>query len=260
MKVRALGILAVLLFFTVFSTITAHALLQNEIILNLTWSASTYYQGDSGNVTISLQSACSNELKFTSVGIHFQWMLKDYYYKIDLASNPISIPSKGSCTFQAISFNIPSDASIGDNQYDMRIEFKEHHWYGWWDGTWASGTLLINIHDAYEKVYYNTKTAVDNKITQAISANFQSADAKSLLQQAINEKNLATQLAGQGKWSDAVTHLQTASNLADQATSAEKSYQVQQQQQQQQLIFGAIGAGVVVIALVALKGRSKRKP
>jgi len=228
---------------------SVQALNQYEIGLGFQWSASTYYQGDSGNVIVSLWSDCNNGLKFTWVGIHFQWMAEDYYSSIDLSSNPISIPSKGSCTFPAINFSIPSDAHIGDSEFYVYIQFQEHHSYGRTSGAWKSGTNRFYIHDAYEKVYDDTKPKVDDEINQA---NLQGEEARSLLQQAINEKDLATRLANQGKWSEAVSHLQTASNLAVQAMAMEKIYQAQKMNT---FIVGEVGGAivVVVIALVLLR-------
>lgn len=53
-----------------------------------------------------------------------------------------------------------------------------------------------------------------------------------MLEQAVNEYNLADSLANQGKWQDAVLHLQTASNLLVQASSKEEEYQYKKQQQE----------------------------
>jgi HEPN domain-containing protein len=210
---------------SLFST-SAQALSQNEITLSFQWLASKYYQGDwqTTSVVISLQSTCGDELKFTSITLYFPW--NGYGLNlVSLLGSPISIPSGGSCTFPAIYFEIPSNAPIGWVDGYVSIEYQEHHWYGWTYGTWKSRTMhLIYVHDAYEKIYNNLKPTVESKITQAENANFQGADSKSLLQQAVSEHGLAEQLANQGKWSDAATHLQTASNLIDQALAAESTY------------------------------------
>ena len=221
------GTILVLMSFVLILPVSVHALAQNEITIFPQWSASKYYQGDSGSVTIRLTTISNDELRFKWIGIHIEWMQKDHYLSVDLSTNPISVPSKGSCTFPAIGFNIPSDAPVGYNEYptvNVRIDYEQHQLSLWNKYTWISETYFSFIGDAYEKIFYTTKPIVDSKIGQATSAGFQGADAKSLLQQAINEKNLAEQLASQDKWPDAVTHLQTASNLVDQATAAENKY------------------------------------
>ena len=211
---------------TLISVPSAQSLAQNEITLSFNWSKSIYYQGDSGSVTISLKSTCGDELEFTWVGIHFAWMQVNYYSSLDLSSNPQRIPSGGSITFSSISFSVPSSAPVGWNQYYVYIQCKEHHWYGWTSETWTSSTSQIYIHDAYEKTYNDLRPQVLSKITGAQSANYESPDAKSLLLQASNEYNLAVSLVNQGKWQDAVSHLQTASNFVTQASSKEEQYQL----------------------------------
>jgi len=226
MKKRVLTILAFFIVFSGLSPILVNALSQDEINLSYSWSKQTYYQGDTGSVTISLTSTCGDELKFTWIGIHFQWQLTDYYYRLDLSDDSISIsiPPGGSYHFPAISFSIPTDASAGYNYYHVKIYMEEQHWYGWTTESWQSPTNLINIIDSYLEIYSDTKSTIDNKINQATYSNYQSSDAKTLLQQAKNERDLAALLAGQGKWSDAVIHLQMASNFVEQAIGAEDEY------------------------------------
>ena len=230
--ISLLALLAVLACFALFSVTTVQGLSQNGITLSFDWSKSIYYQGDSGSVTISLYSTCGNELEFTWVGIHFAWMQENYYYILDLSSNPIKIPSGGSCTFSAIGFSVSSTASVGWNEYYVRIDYNEHHWYGWASGTWTSSTHQIYIHDYYEEIYNELRPKVLSAINEAQRANYESPDAKSLLSQAINEYNIAVSLANQENWKDAVSHLQTASNLLDQASAREEEYHRQEEQEE----------------------------
>ena len=179
---------------------SVQGLFQDEISLSFEWSSSVYYQGDSGSVTITLKSTCDNELEFTWVGIHFAWMRENYYYRLDLSSNPKRIPSSGSITFSLISFYVDADA-VGWNTYHVLINYKEHHWYGWdtTDEAWTSETYQIYIHDAYEKTYNELRPQVLGDLNSAERAGYESPDAKSLISQASSEYDLALSLADQGK-------------------------------------------------------------
>ena len=127
------------------------AISQNEITLVSNWSEPTLYQGDSGNVRIHLYSTCGDELEFTFVGIHFSWLSANQYYSNQLSTK---IPSNGNTEFAPIDYSISSNAPIGSITVQIRVDFKEHHWYGWSDESW-SGSYLITIHDSHEKAYYN---------------------------------------------------------------------------------------------------------
>jgi len=239
---------------------SVYGLYQNEITLSFDWSKSTYYQGDSGSATISLISTCGDELEFTWIGIHFAWMQENYYYKLDLSSNPQRIPSGGSITFSPISFSIPSNAPVGWNEYHVYIQCNEHHWYGWTSETWTSSDSLMYIHDAYEKTYNDLEPQVSSAIDTAQSANYESSDAKSLLSQAVNEYNLAVSLANQGNWQDGVSHLNTAQSLLTQAPAKEQAYQEQKRYQQQLILIGGAISAIVIVAIVVIVIGRKKKP
>jgi hypothetical protein len=222
--------LALLVILIILPTIPAQALSQNEIQLTFYWSTNYYYQGDTGSVTITLKSTCGDELEFSWIGIHFPWLQSGYYYSLDLSSNPMRIPSQGQITFDPIIFNIPSAASLGWNVFEILIQYKEHHWYGWsgvssWTSTSSSSTQLY-IRDAYEKTYSTLVNSVYNDLNYAKNKGYESPSVKSLIDQATNEYNLALSLASQGKYSDAVNHLQTASNLISQAPAKEDEFQL----------------------------------
>jgi uncharacterized membrane protein len=94
------------------------------------------------------------------------------------------------------------------------------------------------------------------------------AEARSLVQQATDEFDLAESLANQGKWEEGVNHLRTASNLADEAYAKEQIYLQQQQQEQEQReqeqqddilkqqvqFYNTITVIVVVLVIVAVIG------
>jgi len=94
-------------------------------------------------------------------------------------------------------------------------------------------------------------------MTNAQNANYESPEAKSLLSQATNEYNLAVSLASQGKWQDAVSHLNTASNFLAQAPAKEQAYQ-EQKWQQQLILIGGISA-IAIVAIIVIMMRRKEK-
>ena len=210
-----------------------NALSQSEASTSETWSAFNYYQGDSGTVTIRFVSSCPEELKLTYVGIHFDWMAENNYYRINLEANPASIPSNGAHTFNAIGFSIPTDASVGYHSYLILIKGQQHGLW-WYDISWTSDSKMFRVKDAYEKVYNEQQPQTYTKVRNGQMANYQSPDAISLIQQSTDEYNLALSLADQGKWLDAVNHLSSASSLADQAVAKEKVYQQQLEERRQQ--------------------------
>lgn len=261
MKLLLLGTSLVLIFLACWSLSSispSYGLSQNEITLSLQWSHGVYYQGDSGTAIVSLESTCGDELEFTWLGIHYAWMQTDHYYSLDLAGNSVRVPSGGSTTFSAISFEVPSNAPIGSNEYYVSIHFNEHHWYGWSNGwTWTSSTSQIYIYDAYEKAYNELRPQVSSKLDDAQNANYKSPDAKSLLSQAQNEYSLADSLANQGKWQDAVSHLNTASSLLTQAPAKEQTYEGEQNTQQLIFIIAGVLAIVITMGIVVIVRKRK---
>ncbi len=179
-----------------------------------------------------MNSTCGNELNFTWVGIHFAWMRVNYYNTIDLSINPVGIQSEGSCTFHDIMFTVSSNASVGWNEFNVRIHYDERGSDGWTSGrVWTSSTHRIYVHDAYEKTYRELSRNVFNGINDAQKADYESPYAESLLSQAVNEYDLALASANQEKWKEAISNLQTASNLLDQASDKEEEYQRQKQRE-----------------------------
>jgi hypothetical protein len=236
---------------------SVYALNQNEASVSLSWSSNIYYQGDSGTVTIFFDSGCPEELKISWIGIHFDWMATDVYNTLgDVPGDSVSIPSDGSYTFNPISFSIPSDASVGSHSYFVKINGKQHGLW-WYDVSWSSPSSMLQVHDAYEKIYNQLYPQVSSKISDAQNANYNSPEAKSLFQQANEEFNLANSLANQGKWQDAVTHLQSASSLADQASAKEQTIQ-QTGNQQLIIIIGAVILAIILVAIGALIVQKKR--
>jgi len=189
--------------------------------LSLDWSDSTYYQGEVGNVTITLHSNCNNELNITWIGIHFAWMKENDYFKFDLKNNPVRIMSQGSHEFKPIFFLVTLEASVGWNEYYVRINCEEHHSNKGVEETWTSGIENIYIHDFYEKMYYDNIHVIESKLISAKEHDFESQYALSTLNQAENEFNLSRSLADKDEWPDTCSHMTNAANLIEQAYSYE---------------------------------------
>lgn len=241
--------------------LTVKALNQDEWSSNIAWSNSVYYQGDSGSATVTFNSNCPDQLKITFVGIHFDWMNTNDYYRIDLSSNPVYLASGERYTFSTIGFDIPSGVNVGSHKVTLLLEGQQDGL--WWYDISVTGTQYITIHDAYEKVYNQLDYQVQDKLSNAQNSNFQSPDAQSLLQQANTEFNLATSLSQQGAWQDAVSHLNSASGYVDQANAKEQTYNP--------ITMGAVNGipwvllaviivvVVVIVAVVAIVFTRKRR-
>ena len=192
-----------------------------EIALSLNWSDSTYYQGEVGNVTITVYSTCNNELNITWIGIHFAWMKENDYFQLDLENNPVRIMSQGSHEFKPIFFLVTLESSVGWNEYYIRINCEEHHSDKGVEETWTSEIENIYIHDFYEKTYYDNIYVIESKLISAKEHDFESQYALSTLNQAENEFNLSRSLADQDEWPYTCSRMTNAANLIEQAYSYE---------------------------------------
>jgi hypothetical protein len=245
------------------SIIKVNALNQNEWSATVSWSSHVYYQGDSGSVTVNFDSSCPEELKISYIGVQFDWMPSDTYYPLDLSDNPVGIASNGQYTFNSIGFNIPSDASVGQHSVKILIRGQQHGL--WWYDISVTASTSIRVHDAYELIYNQLYPETSSKLNNAQNVDYKSPDAQSLMQQANSEFNVASSLANQGQWHDAVTHLQSVSSLIDQANAKEQSYQEQQEAESTQqtqssiLIIVAIVIAIAVVVGVAVYAMRRKQ-
>ena len=214
-------LIGVILFTLLIQIPKSRTLYDYEIALSLDWSDSTYYQGEVGNITITLYSTCNNEINITWIGIRFDWMRESDYFQLDLENNPVRISSQGSYEFKPIFFLITLNASVGWNEYYILIHFEEHHSHLGAEEIWSSETEHIYIHDAYEKTYNYNLNDFRSDLISAKDCCFESPYAASTLNQAEDEFNLSRSLAEQGKWQYACIHITTSANLVEQAYSYE---------------------------------------
>lgn len=97
-----------------------------------------------------------------------------------------------------------------------------------------------------------------SKITEATSVHFQSVEAQSLLQQATNEYNLASQAFYNNDFSPARQHAQNATSLISQVHAVEQEYQQKKERQQSLLTVGATLV-MVLLTFYFLYWQKKRK-
>lgn len=221
---RIFPLLGIILLASVILFPNGGALSDYEIALSLDWSDSVYYQGEVGNVTITLYSICNDELNITWIGIHFAWMREDDYFQIDLEDNPVRIPSEGPYEFNPIFFLVNLNASVGWNEYYIRVRYEEHLSNQGAEVIWTSEKEHIYIHDAYKRTYDENIGSFLSDFISAKDFEFESPFAISTLSQAEYLFNQSRSLAEQGKWQNSCIHITNAANLVEQSYSYELIY------------------------------------
>jgi hypothetical protein len=177
----------------------------------------------------------------------------------DLSDNPVTIPSQGIYIFDPIVIQIPLNASAGSHSYFVGIEGTEGISAS--SFSWNSSSFTIQIHSFTEKIYNELLPNVENKLNGANSANYESSEAQSLLQQAQSAVSNATIAAGEQKWNLAIENLEIADDFLDQASEVEQRSDEQRAALQSLLFYLAIIAIVVIIvvSIIVVVVRRKRK-
>ena len=235
------------------------ALNPDEASVSLFWSSQTVYPGDMVSVRLTLKSNYAEQLKIYYIGLHFDWMDPDGFYGSDLSANPVIVPSFGTYIFDAIAIQIPLNVSAGSHSYFVGIDGTEGLSLS--NFSWDSPALTIQIHGVTEKIYNGLVSQVESKLNEAIGANYKSAEAQSLLQQAQYEYNRAHSLANEERWNEALSRLYNATDLLEQADESEQVSEEQKAEQQSLLFYLAIIAiaVIVVASIIVVVLRKKRK-
>ena len=235
------------------------ALNPDEASVSLFWSSQTVYPGDMVSVRLTLKSNYAEQLKIYYIGLHFDWMDPDGFYGSDLSANPVIVPSYGTYVFDAIAIQIPLNVSAGSHSYFVGIDGTEGLSLS--NFSWDSPALTIQIHGVTEKIYNGLVSQVESKLNEAIGANYKSAEAQSLLQQAQYEYNRAHSLANEERWNEALSRLYNATDLLEQADESEQVSEEQKAEQQSLLFYLAIIAiaVIVVASIIVVVLRKKRK-
>lgn len=236
------------------------ALEPNEASVSLFWSSQAVYSGDVVTVRITFTSNTADTLRIYRIGFHFGWMDENEFYTSDLTDNPVTVSGFGTHIFDPISIQVPLNVSAGNYNYYVGIDGTQG--MSLTTFSWDSETYTLQIHPATERIYTDLKTQVDSKLAAAVSANYQSSDAQSLVQQAQTEIANAQASAAADQWATAISSLETASDYLDEASAAEQESDDQSAQMQTLLFYLAIIAVVVIVvvavAVVMVRRRRRR--
>jgi hypothetical protein len=235
------------------------ALNQDEASVSMFWSSQTVYPADTVSIRITFKSNYAEQLRIYNIGLHFDWMPPESFSGHDLSDNPVTIPSQGTYIFDPIVIQIPLNASAGSYSYFVGIEGTEGISAS--NFSWNSSSFTIQVHSIMEKIYKDLLPNVENKLNGAISANYESSEAQSLLQQAQSAFSNATSSANDGRWSLAIEGLEIADDYLDQASEAEQRSDEQRAALQNLLVYVAIIAIVVIIvaSIIFVVVRRRRK-
>jgi len=223
------------------------------------WSSQQVYPGDTVSIRITFKSNYAEQLRIYSIGLQFDWMPSTGFSGHDLADNPVTVPSQGTYIFDPIVIQIPLNASAGSHSYFVGIDGTEGISASYF--SWNSSSSTIQIHAITEKIYKELLPHVENKLNGANSANYESSEAQSLLQQAQGAFGNATSSANDGRWSVAIEGLEIADDFLDQASEAEQRSDEQRAALQSLLFYVAIIAIVVIIvvSIIVVVVRRKRR-
>ena len=191
------------------------SIVQAQTATAVNWNTNTYYQGDSGSVSVTVYNNHTYQICTKQFYGQFDWQSPGTAY---VASGTPCIATGNSYTF-TVYFSIPSNVSVGDHHYNL----------SWVDSGYLLGTVVVSsgylyVHSAYEKVYLSTQPTVEGNINQAQNANYQSPNAQADLSSAVSYYNQATTLANQGEWQSAVSDLNQAQTEVTQAAADEQTY------------------------------------
>ncbi len=188
------------------------------------------------------------------IGIHFDWNKANSYFYQDFNIS-INLRSRGSYTFPMTAFYITPQVNASSHTYNVHFE-------GTQEGqspqniTWNSPTFTIQVYTA-EAAYNQLQPQVMNQMVQAQKVNYQSSEAKTLVENATDAYNQATSLAKQNQWQAAAADLQNAATLFDNAGAKEHAF-VAPSYFPEEVIAGV--SVVVISALLILMVRKRRKP
>ncbi len=219
-----------------------------QTVTSYSFDQPVYYQGDTGTLSVTLTNSNPYQISTKQFFLQFDWQeTQNFVFNAD--STGPNLANGISYTF-IIHFSIPSDVAIGPHTFKVV----------WVDAGILLGTQVviqpkpIVIHDAFEKVYIQTLNPLTSKVSSIQGTTFQSPDANALIRQALDKYKLATSLATQGQFRDAVDALNAVSSFIDQARAAETTFI------QQQTILIGVGVGVAAaIAILVLFFRRKKR-
>lgn len=232
------------------------ALSQEEATASVYWQPQTPLPGNSATATIFFVNNSPDTLTIEHIGLHFDWMGSGGFMGATLPE-PVTVPANGTKTLSPLLINIPANVTLGTHTYSVGIDGVQG---ASTDFSWDSSQLMITIGGSSQGTFNQLNSTVNSKIKAADNANYQSSDAKSLLQQAKTANNQAQSSAEDGNWAAAISSLQSASSLLDQAATAEQNYTPTfWDQYLLVIIVGVVVAVVVAVLLVLVMVRRRKK-
>jgi hypothetical protein len=235
--------------------ISVLALEQDQGSITLSWSKQSYYQGDDGALAITFSSQSPDELKVEMIEIKFNWTTTQETITIDLSDNPIGIPSNDENTFDPILFQVPQNATEGFQDVIIRIEGIQHGLW-WYDFEWTSLPSKIEVKIDFQQLYSELNLQTTNKLDEALNSDYQNQEAIDLLDNATLEYNLATSLANQRRWQEAVSHLQQSQEYLDQAQEKEQQLSVDELTSAVATIIVLVIIGLIVSIVLGRKSKN----
>ncbi|MBT0160459.1 hypothetical protein G4O51_10800 [Candidatus Bathyarchaeota archaeon A05DMB-2] len=230
------------------------ALSQEEASASVFWQPQAPLPGSTATATIFFINNSPDTLTIERVGLHFDWMASGF---LGLTlSNPVTVPSQGTHTFDPMLISIPVNVTLGFHTYYVGIDGVQGESTALsWDSTELM--ILIGTGGSSQETYNTLKTQISADLS---SANYKSPEAKSLKNQAQTKFDQALELAKEENWAAAIAALQGASSLLAQADTAEQNYKPSFWDQYLLIIIvGVVAAVVVAILLVLLMVRRRRK-
>ncbi|MCX6643009.1 MAG: hypothetical protein NTV15_06430 [Candidatus Bathyarchaeota archaeon] len=171
------------------------------------WDKSRYFPGDRGQLLVTIVNDEYYEIVVCPGSLEFDFETSLFW---DVGDHPI-IASWTSFTY-IFNFKIPQETRPGSHMYNI----------AWVDFNWVRGFFkvdsLIAFNDLLEPAFRILKYDIDKRISDVNNTLRMSIEDKALLQRLLSERRLGEQLAREGKWSEAITKLQTAGTLADEIT------------------------------------------
>jgi flagellar basal body-associated protein FliL len=234
------------------------ALSQEEATATAYWVPQAPLPGNSATATIFFVNNSPDDLTIEHISIHFDWMDEGLFVGATLP-DPVTVPVNGSQTMSPLLINIPSNVTMGAHTYYIGIDGVQG---ASTDFSWDSTQLMITIGagSSSQGSFDQLNSTVAGKLSTAEKASYRSSQAKSLLQQAKTANTQAQSQAGTQDWALAISSLQTASSLLDQAATAEKNYKPTFWDQYLLIVIvGVVVAAVVAVLLVLFMVRRRRK-
>jgi hypothetical protein len=236
----------------------AFALSQEEATASVAWVPLAPLPGNSATASVIFINNSPDNLTVESVSIHFDWMGAGLYVGATLP-NPVTVPVNDSQVLSPLLINIPANVTSGTHTYTVGIDGVQGASTAF---SWDSTQLMITIGTGApsQESFNQWNSMVAGKLSTAEKANYRSSQAKSLLQQAKTANEQAQNSSKAGNWALAVSSLQTASSLLDQAATAEKNYKPTFWDQYLLIVIvGVVVAAVVAVLLVLFMVRRRRK-